>query len=67
VVSTFERTGKLGEVEEKGRVNPNLEITVALEPGSYRLALVVKDVGSGNVGVTRITFEAPGYEALKQR
>jgi hypothetical protein len=44
--------------------NPNRETTVALEPGPYHLALVVKDIDSGKTGVMYTTFEVPGYEEL---
>ncbi len=65
VASTFERAGELRELEENGREDRNRKIAVPLEPGSYQLALVVKDVATGNVGVTRTTIEVPDYEALK--
>jgi hypothetical protein len=37
---------------------------VALEPGRYQLALVVKDLTSSEVGITRTTLDVPNFDEL---
>jgi hypothetical protein len=64
VISTFERSANADEHGETGQRNPNRETTVALEPGPYQLALVVKDIDSGKTGVMYTTFKVPGYGEL---
>jgi len=64
VISTFERSCDANKHEETGQRNPNRETTVALEPGPYQLALVVKDIDGGNTGVMYTTFKVPGYGVL---
>jgi hypothetical protein len=37
---------------------------LALEPGPYDLAIAVKDISNGKVGVTHTKFEVPRFEEL---
>jgi GWxTD domain-containing protein len=67
VVSTFERWGGVGEHEEPVRHHANRQATVALEPASYQLALVVRDSDTGKTGVIYTTFAVPRYEELRKQ
>jgi hypothetical protein len=62
VVSTFE--SRING-DERGREDPNRETTVALKPGLYHLALVVKAIDSGKTGVSYTTFEVPGLDEME--
>jgi GWxTD domain-containing protein len=63
VVDTFERVS-LAEWRRAGQVNLASEVTVALVPGPYRLAVVVKDLLSGKTGVIYTPLDVPTYEEL---
>jgi len=41
-------------------------VDVPLAPGTYRLAIVAKNVATGEVGVVRTSFDVPTYEALEK-
>jgi hypothetical protein len=64
VLYTFERSGNVPGREEPGQQDPAPVTAVALEPGTYQLALVVKDLTTGDVGFTRTTLEVPSFEDL---
>jgi GWxTD domain-containing protein len=64
VVSTFERTGEWDSYRHWDQLNPFESVELVLEPGTYELALVAKDVSSGNVGVVHTTIDVPGFEQL---
>jgi len=64
VVDTFERSGSLAERKGPGQPDPNLEVTVPLAPGPYRLAIVVKNPLSGETGVMYMPLDVPTYEDL---
>lgn len=64
VVETIERSGQAGREFEPNRHDPNRVALVPLEPGAYSLAIVVKDVDSGRVGVSYIPLSVPRYEEL---
>jgi GWxTD domain-containing protein len=64
VVFEFERSGEVDGKNIPGQRHSGREATAALEPGPYELALVVKDIASGKVGVTHTTFEVPKFEEL---
>jgi GWxTD domain-containing protein len=63
VISTFERRVN---GDEPGREGLNRESTVPLKPGLYYLALIVKEVDSGNTGVSYTTFEVPRFDELRK-
>jgi GWxTD domain-containing protein len=42
------------------------QVDAALPPGTYRLALVVKNLATGDVGVTRTSIDVPGFDALEK-
>jgi GWxTD domain-containing protein len=67
VVETFERTclldaGRSAEPEP----DPNREVTLPLEPGTYHLAIAIKDVASGEAGLLYTTLHVPSYDELDQ-
>jgi GWxTD domain-containing protein len=64
IAYTFERTVKFAEPEESHHGSPNQEAMLALEPGPYDLAIAVKDISNGKVGVTHTKFEVPRFEEL---
>lgn len=64
VVETIERSGQAGWESEPNRHDPNRVALMPLEPGAYRLAIVVKDMDSGRVGVSYTPLSVPGYEEL---
>lgn len=64
VADTFERTGKWDAEGMSGYQNAIESAYVVLEPGSYQLAIVVKDLASGRVGVKRTTMDVPRFEEL---
>jgi hypothetical protein len=67
VVSTFERSGHADGQKQVDRPGPNLEETVALGPGAYRLAMVAKDIVSGKVGAVYTSIEVPKYGEARAR
>lgn len=62
VVDTFETTVDA----DSGGFGPNLTRSVALplSPGSYRLALAVKNIQTGDVGVVTSALEVPSSDTL---
>ena len=66
VASIFEHSRKLDLHRDSAqhRTTQETETTAILEPGTYDLALVVKDIISGRVGVIRVTLQVPNYDAL---
>jgi GWxTD domain-containing protein len=64
VVETFERATSIQELEHLGQATLNRETIVALQPGSYGLAIAVKDVASGNAGLLYTTLQVPRYDDL---
>jgi hypothetical protein len=67
VVDTIELSGQASERLDPTQPDPNREVMVALEPGTYELAIVVKDVNSGRVGVTRVPLFVRRYEDLDMK
>jgi len=63
VVDTFERRIFL---EAQGS-QAATEFHLALAPGTYRLAIVVKDSANGDTGTLYTAFEVPPYERAKEK
>jgi hypothetical protein len=63
VVDTFERRIFL---EAQGS-RAATEFHLALAPGTYRLAIVVKDSASGNTGTLYTAFDVPPYERAEEK
>lgn len=65
IVETFERATSIHELEHSGQATLYRDTVVALEPGSYSLAIAVKDVASGNAGLVYTTVRVPRYDDLR--
>lgn len=63
VVDTFGRSVSMLE-QKPDHPEPGWEATVALRPGSYRLAVVVKNASTGEAGVWYAPLDVPAYEEL---
>jgi GWxTD domain-containing protein len=66
VVSTFEDSRNLDQqlASAQHKSIQETETTAILEPETYRLALVVKDVINGRVGVLNAKLQVPNYNEL---
>jgi len=64
VVETFENKATLIDQSNSGPYQPNFQFNVALAPGSYRLAIVVKNTVTEEVGALDVTIDVPSYEKL---
>ncbi len=62
VVDTFERSGSF--MQQVGQPDSGLELNIPLAPGSYRLAIVAKNLADGQTGVVFTTIDVPTYEEL---
>lgn len=61
-VTTNATTQELAEAKERKSI---YQKAVALTPGTYKVDVVVRDVGTGNKGVRSIGFTVPRYEESK--
>jgi GWxTD domain-containing protein len=61
-VTTNATTQELAETKDKKSV---YQKAIALTPGTYKVDVVVRDVGSGNRGIRSIGFTVPKYEESK--
>lgn len=64
VVETFERKISLAAQNNSGDAQLDTHFHLALAPGMYRLAIVVKDSASGDTGTLYNAFEVPAYERV---
>jgi GWxTD domain-containing protein len=64
VVETFENKISLVERSDSVQDQPNCQFNVAIAPGTYRLAIAVKNTVTGETGVLHATINAPSYEEL---
>lgn len=65
VVDTFEGRIAPTPKNNSGRSQAEDEFHLALAPGTYRLAIVVKDLASGGVGTLYTSFEVPPYDDVR--
>jgi GWxTD domain-containing protein len=61
-VTTSATTAELAELKDKKSV---YQKAVALTPGTYKVDVVVRDVGTGNRGIRNIGFTVPRYDEKK--
>jgi GWxTD domain-containing protein len=66
VVDTFERKFSLAAKNDSGRFQRDTEFQLALAPGTYHLAIVVKDLASGNTGTLFSTFDVPPFDKVQR-
>src|ERR1700678_2039667 len=64
VVDIFERKLPLMTPTDSGDHETDQEFHVALAPGTYGLAIVVKDLASGEIGTLRTSFDVPPYDDI---
>jgi hypothetical protein len=64
VVETFERKTSFAAQNNSGDAQPDTHFHLALAPGTYRLAIVVKDSASGDTGTLYTAFNVPGYSRV---
>lgn len=63
IIETFERKISLTTQNNSGHSQADNEFHLALAPGTYRLAIVVKDLASADIGTLFTAFDVPPYEA----
>jgi len=63
VASTFEFS-EAGDALRTDAAFASGQITVPLEPGLYRLVLIVKDIGSGRTGTEGTSVKVATFEEL---
>ena len=61
-VTTNASTAELAEAKERRSIYQKM---IALAPGTYRIDLAVRDIGTGNLGVVRQGFVVPRYDNIK--
>jgi hypothetical protein len=61
-VTTNATTQELSEVKDRKSI---YQKAVALTPGTYKVDVVVRDVGTGNRGIRNLGFTVPRYEENK--
>jgi hypothetical protein len=61
-VSTYATTEELSEAKERKSI---YQKAVALPPGTYKVDVVVRDVGTGNRGILNQGFTVPRYDEKK--
>ena len=64
VVETFERKISFAAQNSSGDAQLDTHFHLALAPGMYRLAIVVKDLASGDTGTLYTAFNVPAYERV---
>jgi GWxTD domain-containing protein len=64
ITDTFERRLSLPPQDNFGSLT-DLEFPLALSPGTYGLAIVVKDLGRQELGTLRTSFDVPSYDDIR--
>lgn len=64
VVDTFERKVSVAGEASSEHSQPDSQFQLALEPGLYRLAIVVRDSANGDTGTLYTAFAVPAYEKV---
>jgi GWxTD domain-containing protein len=67
VVETFERKVSLDGRRNSAQHQPDCQFNVAIAPGTYRLALVAKNMVTEETGVLHTTIDVPPYEKLNAK
>jgi GWxTD domain-containing protein len=65
IVETFEREISFDGQSNPAQNPPESSFEADLAPGAYHLAIVVKNVATGDVGTLREAIEVPSYETLQ--
>jgi GWxTD domain-containing protein len=64
VMDTFERKISFERKETSGQSHQDCQFEVAIAPGTYRLAIVVKNTANGETGALYTGIAVPTYEKL---
>jgi GWxTD domain-containing protein len=64
ITDTFERRLSLPTQDNSGS-RTDLEFPLALSPGTYGLAIVVKDLARQEMGTLRTSFDVPSYDDIR--
>lgn len=64
ITDTFERRLSLPTQDNSGSLT-DLEFPLALSPGTYGLAIVVKDLARQEIGTLRTSFDVPSYDDIR--
>ena len=64
IVETFENKISLFERDDSVQDQPNCQFNIAISPGTYRLAIAIKNTVTGETGVLHATINVPSYEEL---
>ena len=67
VVETFERKISLDGRRNSAQCQPDCQFNAAIAPGTYRLAIVVKNIVTGEVGTLHTAIDVPSYEKLNAK
>jgi GWxTD domain-containing protein len=68
VVDTFERKVSLAQGQNNsGQIQPDSQFDLAIVPGTYRLAIVVKDLANEETETLYTFLRVPPYEEIRQR
>jgi hypothetical protein len=67
VVETFERRVSLDGRRDSAQCQPDCQFNVAIAPGTYRLAIAVKNIVTGEVGTLHTSIDVPSYEKLNAK
>jgi GWxTD domain-containing protein len=67
VVETFEHKISLFERDDSRPDQPNCQFNIAISPGTYLLAIAVKNTVTGETGVLHATINVPSYEELNAK
>ncbi len=67
VVETFERKISLEGRRNSAQYQPDHQFNAAMAPGTYRLAIAVKNMVTGEVGTLHKAIDVPSYEKLNAK
>jgi len=67
VVETFERRVSLDGQPNSAQPQPNCQFNVAIAAGTYQMAIVVKNIVTGETGTLHIGIEVPSYKQIDRK
>lgn len=67
IVETFEHKTALDARSDSAPYQPDCQFTVAITPGTYRLAIAVKNMVTGETGTLNTAMDVPSYEELNTK
>jgi GWxTD domain-containing protein len=64
IVDTFEESGAMQKFSPDGKIFSAVEIIGPLNPGSYGLAIAIKEIETGRIGVQYTSLVVPRYDDI---